>query len=69
MEWSKLGWTPILQQTLRILFPCSALLSNIFQNAGYDANPSVLVTGFSQLHDDGTGGVRYFLNSLSSTLM
>ncbi|KAH9033368.1 glycoside hydrolase family 92 protein [Lactarius pseudohatsudake] len=25
-------------------------------HAGYDANPSFLVTGFSQLHDDGTGG-------------
>ncbi|KAI0767769.1 glycoside hydrolase family 92 protein [Fomes fomentarius] len=25
-------------------------------HAGYDANPVTLVTGFSQLHDDGTGG-------------
>ncbi|KAI0296922.1 glycoside hydrolase family 92 protein [Multifurca ochricompacta] len=25
-------------------------------HAGYDANPAFLVTGFSQLHDDGTGG-------------
>ncbi|KAN0133092.1 Glycosyl hydrolase family 92 domain containing protein, partial [Lactarius tabidus] len=25
-------------------------------HAGYDANPSFLVTGFSQMHDDGTGG-------------
>ena len=34
----------------------------VFQHAGYDANPAFSVTGFSQLHDDGTGGVRYFLN-------
>ena len=27
------------------------------QHAGYDANPTFNVTGFSQLHDDGTGGV------------
>ena len=32
----------------------------IFQHAGYDANSSFSVTGFSQLHDDGTGGVRDF---------
>ncbi|KAI9437962.1 glycoside hydrolase family 92 protein [Lactarius indigo] len=25
-------------------------------HAGYDADPSFLVTGFSQMHDDGTGG-------------
>ncbi|KAI0672074.1 glycoside hydrolase family 92 protein [Trametes maxima] len=25
-------------------------------HAGYDSNPSFFVTGFSQLHDDGTGG-------------
>ena len=28
-----------------------------FQHAGYDADPIYNVTGFSQLHDDGTGGV------------
>ena len=37
--------------------------SYILKHAGYDANPSFLVTGFSQLHDDGTGGVRCFLAS------
>jgi putative alpha-1,2-mannosidase len=40
-----------------------------FQHAGYDANPSFLVTGFSQMHDDGTGGVRYFPDSLSDPLL
>jgi hypothetical protein len=58
MEWSKLGWIPILRETLRILLPCFTLASDLFQHAGYDASPSFLVTGFSQLHDDGTGGVR-----------
>lgn len=29
------------------------------QQAGYDANPIYNVTGFSQLHDDGTGGVSF----------
>ena len=40
------------------------MCSYFFQHAGYDANSSYLVTGFSQLHDDGTGGVRHFLQSL-----
>jgi hypothetical protein len=27
------------------------------KHAGYDGSPEYNVTGFSQLHDDGTGGV------------
>jgi hypothetical protein len=34
------------------------LLSDIIQQAGYDANATFNATGFSQLHDSGTGGVR-----------
>ena len=30
------------------------------KHAGYDANPIYNVTGFSQLHDTGTGGVSTF---------
>ena len=41
--------------------PLCHVCSYLFQHAGYDANSSVLVTGFSQLHNDGTGGVRHFL--------
>ena len=63
MEWSKLEWIPILQETLRILFSCTSGSLIIFQHAGYDANSSFSVTGFSQLHDDGTGGVRDCLRS------
>jgi hypothetical protein len=44
--------------------PLCHIRSYLFQHAGYDANSSFLVTGFSQMHDDGTGGVRYFLDSL-----
>ena len=33
------------------------------QYAGYDASPYYSATGFSQLHDDGTGGVSISLPS------
>ena len=65
MEWSKFGWTSILQKTLRILPPCSVLVSNLFQHTRYHANPPFSVTGFSQSHDDGTGGVCCLLDSFT----
>lgn len=37
------------------IFPLRAYFINT-QHAGYDADPVYKVTGFSQLHDDGTGG-------------
>lgn len=36
----------------------------LLQHAGYDGDPIFNVTGFSQLHDDGTGGVS-LMSSLS----
>ncbi len=41
----------------------------VAQHAGYDANPIFNVTGFSQLHDDGTGGVSPKLTQLDCILM
>jgi hypothetical protein len=37
----------------------SSLHFPVLQHAGYDAMPIYNVTGFSQLHDDGTGGVSF----------
>jgi hypothetical protein len=67
MGWSRSGWTQTATMYALLREHCtSGSEGRSFQFAGYDGRPEFNVTGFSQLHQSGTGGVSVHPSSLTS---